>query len=94
MSSLSWPQVATLAFTILAGIFTAGWALIRPLVKALFENVVVARLDAMDKKLDEVTKDHDGRIRDLENNQAELRGALKAKGCLAVSGAPGVRCPL
>lgn len=93
MSSLSWPQVAALAFTILAGILGAGWAIVRPLIKALFENVVVARLDGLEAKLDEVTKDHDERVRAIENEQAELRGALKARGCLAITEGHGPRCP-
>ena len=91
---MTWVQVASLAFTVLAGILGAGWAIVRPLIKTLFEQVVVARFDSMEKKLDEVTKEHGSKIRTLELGHAKLLGALEARNCPAVprEGGPISRC--
>lgn len=91
---MSWPQVAALAVTILFGIIAAFWSVLRPLVKALFETVVVGRLDSLEEKIDAMREEHGTRIRDIELEQAKLKGALEARGCLAVprDGNPVSRC--
>ncbi len=90
---MSWPQVLLLAFTILGGIVSAVWAIVRPLVKTLFETIVVGRLKTIEEKLDKNHQEHGGRIRDIELKYAELRGALSGRRCPAVTEAdPVSRC--
>ena len=79
---MTWIQVIALALSITVALFGAIWAVFRPLLGKLIEEMVIRPMGELKEEVRKTNCQHAAQIRALEIETARVISLLEAKGCL------------